>query len=886
MAADSGDRNDPGSNLSAVAIPGPSIGGEHLGTPFLDALALDTTDGLTFDMEGDLWYAELSQLPVDINTPNSDQSQNAVRQHQPHLQQGPDLQPDIPTTQVTSSSTQVLHGPRSNKLDSPTPNSASTNSQINTPSTLPPKVGHRFTLEALRSLKEWFSAHVDNPYPTEEEKIILEHQTGLSRTQITNWLANARRRRIVADSRTNGSGQTPEEYTPTRSGTPIPRRGQTWRDLNPMQRWQNSPPENEPALVSDIARAMASGELVSTRGRRGTFSSDEKISRRRRHRSATSSLGTSRSASTDSRSSRGSISGTSSHSRGRSIQKIRPQKNSLTKPRFTFQCTFCTETFRRKYDWQRHENSLHLPLERWECSPNGTTAIHPDTGQMCCLFCGHDDPSETHLASHNPSACQERAFSRKDHLKQHLRLVHNAVLTDLTTKLWKTTQPDIVSRCGFCQASLSTWPDRVDHLANHFKLGCTMRSWVGDWGFEDSVLKTIENGMPPYLVELERGTPFPFTANGRPPDSPRSAYELITMELAYFIQSYNDTTDTLPSHRTLQLEACRIVFGSEVTFPELNPGSRGGSSWLRDLLLSSDEIVQQARFAPIRSRAESRLSVLRIKGKNALFEECPLEARLQAFMRSQRAQGIHAISDHELQREAGRIVLQMESELHTKPEYVANWLIGFLNYSTSWIGEFRRRAASVLANDNNEAPSTSRGASWQDQLSAQSQPDALPWTRQASWPTGIDWELVGHGDLAGTDMSRLKERGDKADSTPADALLQDFTWLWSDDQSPPVIPQTNDSPNEEGQSTLRPTWLGPGIYVLNDPNHIPWFAREMKRWVKATMSPNNPICHVPSDEELRHQARCLLYNDDDPWNQTPADNAQWLDIFKKEAGII
>ena len=264
MAVDSGDRNDPGRDLSAVTIPGSSIGGEHLGTPFLDALALDTTDGLTFDMEGDLWYAELSQLPVDIDTPNSDQSQNAVHQYQPHLQQGPDLQSDVPTTQVTGSSAQVLQGAQSNKLDSLTPNSSSTHSPIITPSTLPPKVGHRFTLEALRSLKEWFSAHVDNPYPTEEEKTLLEHQTGLSRTQITNWLANARRRRIVADSRQNGSGQTPEEYTPTRSGTPIPRRGQTWRDLNPMQRWQNSPPENEPALASDIARAMASGELVST----------------------------------------------------------------------------------------------------------------------------------------------------------------------------------------------------------------------------------------------------------------------------------------------------------------------------------------------------------------------------------------------------------------------------------------------------------------------------------------------------------------------------------------------------------------------------------------------------------------------------------------------
>ncbi|RGP74196.1 hypothetical protein FSPOR_1891 [Fusarium sporotrichioides] len=827
----------------SAVIPG--TGGE-----LLETLALDNADfGLvldqnTLDLNGfhmgfdETWSTDINQTSSDANS----------TQHQLH---------------------------QLNTFDS-----SSTQSPIITPSTLPPKVGHRFTLEALRSLKDWFSTHTDNPYPTEEEKTILERQTGLTRTQITNWLANARRRRTIADGRAHGNTQVPEGYTPTRSGTPIPRRGQPLEDLNPLQRWENSPPENEPAAVSDIARAMASGELLKSRGRRGTFSSDERIPRRRRHRSTTSSLGTSRSGSTDSRSSRGSISGISSHSRGRSIQKPRPQKSSLTKPRFQFQCTFCTETFRRKYDWQRHENSLHLPLEKWECSPNGPTAVNPDNGQILCLFCGQDNPDENHLENHNPSACQERAFSRKDHLKQHLRLVHNAALTDLTTKLWKTTQPDITSRCGFCQASLCTWPDRVDHLANHFKLGCTMRSWVGDWGFELPILKTLENAMPPYLVYFEGGTPFPFTANGRPPDSPRSAYELITIELAYFIQNHNDTTGSLPSHKALQLEACRIVFGSEVTFPETDPDSHGGSSWLRDLILSSNEIVQQARFAPIRSAAESRLSLLRIKGKNALFEECPLESRLQAFVRTQRAKGIYAISDNELQREAGRIVLQMESELQTKPEYVANWLIGFLNHSTSWVGEFRRRVVS----DSQIVLEPSHVGQWQDGV--QWQFDTLSQEAQSSWPNRNEWLLVGHGDAADIDTAWGMGTGNSTNLTSTDASLRDFTWLWSDDQSPPAIPQSNPSPVEEGQSTLRPTWLGPGIYVLNDPNHIPWFARELKRWVKAAMSPNNPICHVPSDEELRHQARCLLYNDDDPWNQTPADNAQWLQMFKKEAGII
>jgi hypothetical protein len=163
-----------------------------------------------------------------------------------------------------------------------------------------------------------------------------------------------------------------------------------------------------------------------------------------------------------------------------------------------------------------------------------------------------------------------------------------------------------------------------------------------------------------------------------------------------------------------------------------------------------------------------------------------------------------------------------------------------------------------LASDSQKVLEPSHVAQWRD--GAQSHPDTVSQEGQASWSNGNEWLLVGHGNLAGTDTPWVTEIGESANLTSADASLRDFTWLWSDDQSPPAI-QSNPSPGKEGPSTLRPTWLGPGIYVLNDPNHIPWFAREMKRWVKATMSPNNPTCHVPSDEELRHQARCLLYNE-------------------------
>ncbi|KAH6952086.1 hypothetical protein DER45DRAFT_618804 [Fusarium avenaceum] len=51
------------------------------------------------------------------------------------------------------------------------------------------------------------------------------------------------------------------------------------------------------------------------------------------------------------------------------------------------------------------------------------------------------------------------------------------------------------------------------------------------------------------------------------------------------------------------------------------------------------------------------------------------------------------------------------------------------------------------------------------------------------------------------------------------------------------------------------------------------------------MSPHNPVHHIPSDAEFQHHARMATYNDDDPLNQTIADNATWLATLKESLGI-
>ncbi|KAF5237574.1 hypothetical protein FANTH_10765 [Fusarium anthophilum] len=419
--------------------------------------------------------------------------------------------------------------------------------------TLPPKIRTRFSKEALKVLKDWLDSHSDHPYLDEEDREMLQRQTGLNKTQISNWLTNARRRRKV---------QRPRSTSPYVRNTwtrpiDIPRRPDTPAfqndsdNLNPLERWVDSPPENEPASVTAIAKAVALNSKTSSgqNSPRSFASTDDGSNPSVYNVSSASSAGTSSGASF----------GSMTRQRGR--RRRRPFPKRKEKPSSAvaikkFQCTFCTDTFGTKYDWQRHEKSLHLSLERWMCAPNGPRVLNPQSNQSCCAFCGEVEPSDDHIESHNLLACMERrpedrTFYRKDHLNQHLRLMHNVKFLDWSMKSWKVTGPDIRSRCGFCGIAMSNWSDRVDHLGEHFRKGATMASWRGDWGFEPPVLKMVENFIPPYLIENDRRSPFPYIATAAKAETPESSYELINQKLDNFTTSQQEPLMTESRRREL-----------------------------------------------------------------------------------------------------------------------------------------------------------------------------------------------------------------------------------------------------------------------------------------------------------------------------------------------
>lgn len=49
---------------------------------------------------------------------------------------------------------------------------------------------------ARQTMRAWLKAHVDNPYPTDEEKVQLAAAGGITVEQVTTWFINARSREL------------------------------------------------------------------------------------------------------------------------------------------------------------------------------------------------------------------------------------------------------------------------------------------------------------------------------------------------------------------------------------------------------------------------------------------------------------------------------------------------------------------------------------------------------------------------------------------------------------------------------------------------------------------------------------------------------------------
>ena len=411
----------------------------------------------------------------------------------------------------------------------------------------------RLTRLQTSILQNWARSNEEHPYPSEVEKNLLQQQTGLSQTQICNWFANHRRKRKAARRE-----KPVIQQTNLQQAQPIEVSHQPWETLSPLQRWRESPPEAEPATFDAISAALQSagisqrsdsdcGESIQSSHSGsyvGCVPEDAFLWMAPSAAERGSAVNVPSVASTDSLDSFNSAgSGWSDQQprhpetptvrpgtprfKRRSRRKQRYAPQSQTARRFQterrFQCTFCTDRFKTKFDWARHEKTLHLSLETWTCPGSSANEVQNlMSSQPRCVFCDSADRSAEHYAIHNPTACApvfgelgaRRVFSRKDHLQQHLRVAHSVDFVSATIQQqWKSDVTHLRSRCGFCDATFTTWEDRVTHLVQEFRNGAEMRDWKGSRGFDADVEAQAVLSMPPYLIDVDSKTQTPFSAS-------------------------------------------------------------------------------------------------------------------------------------------------------------------------------------------------------------------------------------------------------------------------------------------------------------------------------------------------------------------------------------
>lgn len=127
----------------------------------------------------------------------------------------------------------------------PAPPNIAVSSPSRSPQTMPPSTlvdrpqrkRGKLPKETTDYLKAWLHRHSDHPYPSEEEKKQLCHATGLSMSQVSNWMINARRR-ILAPAHRAASGPTTTAPFPPPAG-----RSASLSGIDPSRR--SSMPSND-----------------------------------------------------------------------------------------------------------------------------------------------------------------------------------------------------------------------------------------------------------------------------------------------------------------------------------------------------------------------------------------------------------------------------------------------------------------------------------------------------------------------------------------------------------------------------------------------------------------------------------------------------------------
>ncbi|KAF2824783.1 hypothetical protein CC86DRAFT_295586 [Ophiobolus disseminans] len=371
----------------------------------------------------------------------------------------------------------------------------------------------RIPLESRQILEDEFAA---NPYPCGWEMDIIAHQANLEVKKVRNWFNNTRARKKDEDA------DPVDHELSNELGQSL--KGKLSRDslealeaLDKLEDDDTQPPQplavylaqsyQEEAVASAVQAAIDVSPLSGSSDYDDAWSGSRQGRRGSVITSVASSEGTA--LTTYTVSSSGSRSNISSFGRDRrrgrrrmawkeSPYNSRPKfngVNSAGEPQkdLPFFCTFCPRAFKTRYEWVRHEDSVHALRTTWICCDTKNTPLES------CPFCGQIRPDDDHMAGHKYHQCRskpesQRTFYRRDHFVQHLHHVHftntkhpsvragcqarllneeahNFGCKELAMKWRRFGAPmkrdDPMLHCGMCGKISRDWAERSIHVAEH-----------------------------------------------------------------------------------------------------------------------------------------------------------------------------------------------------------------------------------------------------------------------------------------------------------------------------------------------------------------------------------------------------------------------------------
>jgi len=299
----------------------------------------------------------------------------------------------------------------------------------------------------------------------------------------------------------------------------------------------------------------------------------------------------------------------------------------------------------------------------------------------------------------------------------------------------------------------------------------------------------------------------------------------------------------------LQIEACKVLDEVELT---CNYKCKGALQWFKYLITTSPQWLSEFRRRALLPRSD-QMAQMHIRSMDdttidySIHNYHRLERELVDFVTKQRSAG-YTPTDADLQRTARMIIFENDDPWNQTAADDPNYLVAFKR---------QNGLLEPIAEEDLSLPEPTvvgaLGLSLLSSPNSGSQPETCP------SPPSLHWNFAG-------ECGGFRSSPSTTPVSPA--------------QEGPIHTTTVNQPSANTNPTM------PLRYFLNDSNCYGRLVRELNRFVTSCMSPNNPNQHLPTDGEIQNQARWIIYDDDDPWNQTAADNEEWLIRFKRDCGLL